>query len=169
MIRNHSNLTGHFVFSFAQFSDPQLWPSILSIGVRLLPVVILWFQFFLCRRDNQISAGCQGSHTLVQAFIGLTGLQGIPNLISHYLPGQLCGKRLGLDVESVSHSVVYNSLQTLVLYSSRLLCPWNFPGKNTGMCSEVIRGEENLPTCQCKRHKRCEVDPWIGKIPWKRS
>ena len=23
-------------------------------------------------------------------------------------------------------------------------------------------------TCQCRRHKRCGFDPWIGKIPWKR-
>ena len=29
------------------------------------------------------------------------------------------------------------------------------------------RGEE--PTCQCRRHKRREFDPWVGKIPWKRA
>ena len=21
------------------------------------------------------------------------------------------------------------------------------------------------PTCQCRRHKRCEFDPWAGRIP----
>ena len=21
------------------------------------------------------------------------------------------------------------------------------------------------PICQCKRHKRCRFDPWVGKIP----
>ena len=22
--------------------------------------------------------------------------------------------------------------------------------------------------CQCRRHKRCGFNPWVGKIPWKR-
>ena len=21
--------------------------------------------------------------------------------------------------------------------------------------------------CQCRKHKRCRVNPWVGKIPWK--
>ena len=24
------------------------------------------------------------------------------------------------------------------------------------------------PTCQCRRHKRCRFNPWVGKIPWRR-
>ena len=28
-------------------------------------------------------------------------------------------------------------------------------------------GEES--TCQCKRHRKCRFDPWIGKIPWSRK
>ena len=24
------------------------------------------------------------------------------------------------------------------------------------------------PVCQCKRYKRCGLDHWVGKIPWKR-
>ena len=24
-------------------------------------------------------------------------------------------------------------------------------------------------TCQCRRHKRCRFDSWIGKIPWRRK
>ena len=23
--------------------------------------------------------------------------------------------------------------------------------------------------CQCRRHKRCEFDPWVEKIPWRRK
>ena len=23
--------------------------------------------------------------------------------------------------------------------------------------------------CQCRRHKRCRFDPWVGKIPWRRE
>ena len=29
------------------------------------------------------------------------------------------------------------------------------------------RGKE--PVCQCRRHKRHEFDPWVGKIPWRRT
>ena len=25
------------------------------------------------------------------------------------------------------------------------------------------------PTCQYRRHKRCQFDPWVGKIPWSRA
>ena len=25
------------------------------------------------------------------------------------------------------------------------------------------------PTCQCRRSKRGGLDPWVGKIPWRRS
>ena len=25
------------------------------------------------------------------------------------------------------------------------------------------------PACQCRRHKRCGFDPWVGKIPWRRA
>ena len=35
--------------------------------------------------------------------------------------------------ESVSHSVVSDSLQAHGLRSARLLCPWDFPGKNIGV------------------------------------
>ena len=23
--------------------------------------------------------------------------------------------------------------------------------------------------CQCRRHKRCGFDPWVGEIPWRRA
>ena len=25
------------------------------------------------------------------------------------------------------------------------------------------------PACQCRRHKRCSFDIWVGKIPWRRA
>ena len=33
-----------------------------------------------------------------------------------------------------------------------------FPGGTSG----------KEPTCQCQTHKRCELDPWVKKIPWRR-
>ena len=25
------------------------------------------------------------------------------------------------------------------------------------------------PACQCRGHKRCGFEPWVGKIPWRRA
>ena len=42
--------------------------------------------------------------------------------------------------ESVSCSVVSNSLRPHGLQPARLLCPWNFPGKNTGVgCHALLQ------------------------------
>ena len=30
-----------------------------------------------------------------------------------------------------------------------------------------VPGKES--TCQCRRHRRCRFDPWVGKIPWRRK
>ena len=30
-------------------------------------------------------------------------------------------------------------------------------------------GSGKEPACHCRRHKRCELDPWVGKIPWRRA
>ena len=36
---------------------------------------------------------------------------------------------------------------------------WGFPGGASG--KELA--------CQCRRHKRCRFNPWVGKIPWRRA
>ena len=43
-----------------------------------------------------------------------------------------------LKSESESHSVLPDSLRPHGLQPARLLCPWNFPGKNTGMGSRSL-------------------------------
>ena len=40
--------------------------------------------------------------------------------------------------QSVSHSVVSNSFQLHGLEPAKLLCPWNSPGKNTGVGSHAL-------------------------------
>ena len=42
---------------------------------------------------------------------------------------------------------------------SKLRCLMDFPGGT--------RTKE--PACQCRKHKRCRFNPWVGKIPWRRS
>ena len=34
-----------------------------------------------------------------------------------------------------------------------------FPGGTSG----------KEPACQCRRHRRQNFDPWVGKIPWRRK
>ena len=43
-----------------------------------------------------------------------------------------------------------------VLYESKYVTFWT---------SQVVL----MIACQCRRHKRCGFDPWIGKIPWRRA
>ena len=38
----------------------------------------------------------------------------------------------------VSHSAASNSLRTIGLQPARLLCPWDSPGKNTGVCCHSL-------------------------------
>ena len=41
-------------------------------------------------------------------------------------------------IRVLSHSVVFDSLQPHKLQPTRLLCPWDSPGKNTGMCCHSL-------------------------------
>ena len=40
-----------------------------------------------------------------------------------------------------------------------LMPKMGFPGSASG----------KEPACQCRRHKRCQFNPWVGKIPWRRA
>ena len=40
-----------------------------------------------------------------------------------------------------------------------LMPKMGFPGSASG----------KEPACQCRRHKRCQFNPWVGKIPWRRT
>ena len=45
---------------------------------------------------------------------------------------------------------------------------WNFNVSPFNEYSELISASCKEPTCQCRRCKRHESDPWVGKIPWRR-
>ena len=93
-----------------------------------------------------------------------------------------------------SCSVVYDSSRPHGLQPTRLLRPWDSPGKSTGVgcrcllqnankqAQIVIRADKTgFPggsvlkesACQCRRlgfsHRRCEFDLWVRKIPWRRK
>ena len=54
------------------------------------------------------------------------------NLLMSWLPG------FQYKSESINHSAVSNSMQLHGLQATRLLCPWNSPGKNSGMGSHSL-------------------------------
>ena len=71
---------------------------------------------------------------------------------------------------TLSHLVMSNSLWPHRRQPARLLCPWNFPGKNTGSGFHFLIGGsvvKNLPANSGDR--RCGFDPWVTKISWKRK
>ena len=47
----------------------------------------------------------------------------------------------------LSYSVVSNSLTPYALQPTSLLCPWTFPGKNTGAGCQVIFLTQGLDLC----------------------
>ena len=52
-------------------------------------------------------------------------------------------------------SVVSNSLQPHGLQLTRLLCPWNFPGKSTGVgCHFLLQGKNDRRAYQSETRNR---------------
>ena len=69
--------------------------------------------------------------------------------------GSIPGERT--KSESDSHSVASDSLQPHGLWPTRLLCPWDSPGKNIGVnCHALLQGiflaqESNMNILRCRR------------------
>ena len=69
-----------------------------------------------------------------------------PGLNPHHL--QI---HLGLGSVQLSHSVVSDSLRPHGLQPTELLCPWDFPGKNTGVgCYFLLQGDIPNPRIKPK-------------------
>ena len=60
--------------------------------------------------------------------------------------------KLNVKKEKIFHFSGSTDLQVL-------LNSWSLPGGSSG----------KEPACQCRRHKRCRFEPWVGKIPWRRK
>ena len=74
-------------------------------------------------------------------------------------------------------------------WTARLLHPWDFPGKNTGMgCRILLQGILSISLCLsqrylglprwlsgkriCLQRRRCRrhrFDPWVAKMAWRRE
>ena len=67
-------------------------------------------------------------------------------------------------------SVTYDSLQPHGLQPTRLLCPWNFPGKNTGAgCHFLLQGifptQESKLCLLCPLHWQADSLPLGSPLP----
>ena len=65
-------------------------------------------------------------------------------------------KATKLQPVAQTYVCIYLSCSTFWAVCLHLMPKMGFPG-----------GKE--PTCQCRRHKRCQFNPWVGKIPWRRA
>ena len=80
--------------------------------------------------------------------------------------------KLGLFmVPMLSPSVVSNSLQPYGLWSARILCPWDFPGRNAGVgCYFLLQGFM-VPTwkitvvLKCEIYGQCLTQYWHSQVP----
>jgi len=70
------------------------------------------------------------------------------------------------------HCIIFpNKCSFLVIFttqSSNQYLLKDIPLACTGASPVMLRGKEET-ACQCRRHKRCAFDPWVGKIPWRRA
>ena len=64
----------------------------------------------------------------------------------------------GLWLVDDKAGVLYSNLRHTLNKDLTVITP-GFPGGTSG----------KDPACQCRRHKRCGFDPWVGKIPWRRA
>ena len=84
-------------------------------------------------------------------------------------PDPGCANQLHFHVKNVSRSVVSNSLQPNGLGLTRLFCPWDSPGKNTGVdCHFLLQGifltqGSNLGLLHCRQTLPSEPP---GKFPF---
>ena len=83
-----------------------------------------------------------------------------------------------MESECIGHSVVSDSLQSHGLWPTSLLCPWNSPGKNTGVgCHSLL--QEIFPTqgsnllcrqtlyhSQLVRNPPAVWETWVQSLGW---
>ena len=84
----------------------------------------------------------------------------------HMLLAPLCGQVIlcGPPFSEHSFSLLYSGLD---LGSS---LHWQWPSCHFHLIPGFPVGTSSKePACQCRRHKRHGLDPWIGKIPWRRA
>ena len=68
-----------------------------------------------------------------------------------------------------SHCCVMRNPKLIILNVPKLSKQANVRHMYLGIYGFPGGASDKEPTCQCRRHKRCGFDPWVGKIPWRRT
>ena len=66
---------------------------------------------------------------------------------------KLCKKYFKHELHKLKS--IFKGNEDLLCEKEMINVIYGFPGGSSG----------KEPACQCRRHKRLEFDPWIGKIP----
>ena len=105
----------------------------------------LWTARLFCSQNFPSKNTGVTCHALLQGIFSTQGL----NMCLLSLP--LCRQVFFLtkEIDEVSFNVFY-----LIQHQK---CHGGFPGGSVGKES----------ACQCRRYRRCGLDPWVGKIPWR--
>ena len=64
-----------------------------------------------------------------------------------------------------THTHIYSHTHILSFIHPRIFLVYPF----WGVINHVGGTSGKESTCHYSRHKRCEFDPWVGKIPWSRT
>ena len=107
----------------------------------------------------------------------------IPEIVKDRKAWRAAVHRLqSIGQELVTEQQQHKETQTVLISYSSIIFFFNvqifLSAKNNN--SKIINGIINImvfpgaasgkePTCQCRRHKRCGFNPWVGKIFWSRA
>ena len=77
---------------------------------------------------------------------------------------------LGPD-RSQTNYIILSFLKLIILSASCPICTFICFLRTLSLTIQGFPGGANgkEPTCQCRRHKKCRLDPWVGKILWRRA
>ena len=93
-------------------------------------------------------------NTVLYLYIGFTVRQSWVYLLFHHLLQMTC-----TDFKYCGLKLPHLECKDVAELSGWVLMYLGFPGSTSG----------KEPAGQCRRHKRCGFDPWVGEIPWRRT
>ena len=134
----HKDLQGENCVCVCVFSHVYLSAN------RTIILFFLTFYFVLrCSQltNNAIASGEQQRDSAIHIHVSILPQPPLPFRLPHNIEqSSMCYTVVGLCWFLLfSCSVVFNSLQPHGPSPGRLLCPWDFPGKNTGVGSHSLR------------------------------
>ena len=120
--------------NMSQDVAPELCPAFSSL-------CLWWLQLWICPNRGTGVWSCSEALGDWLCLSRLYSLSGHPECLEGKWPGLVLSRHHGWGTgkcETVSRSVVSDSLQPHDLYTARLLGPWDSPGKSTGVGSHFL-------------------------------